>query len=475
MRFTLKDLLQIENSHILTFKCNETGVLLWPLLRNQFFRVLISRLYYNQQPLVVYTPTKKNWGLLRIIPQLFWHNLKLKQSNVDVMLFTTGAGHFLKKGLWFNRIADYFASSHQHSVNIEGVVGQFIPEPRHYKRTYYWLLWQLIISGYGRIRAGKHQKAMALQIVKYATNRAEEMLGITLTQDEINMLVSIVAPKIARLKLAIRVYRFVLKSFSPKLLIVEQACYGDSGLLNFVAHEMGIRVAEIQHGMVSSGHDAYCFAEDICNSQEYRLYLPDDFLGYGDWWNAQINAPVKKWVIGNPHHAFQKEVFGEIAKSLRQDILLLSDGIEFDLYLRLAKSLNTLPELQNYRIVLRPHPMEREAIMQQFPKSMLGEIMLDFSRDVYQSFASASAVLGEVSTALFEAVGLVDKIFIWKTPKSQFSYPEHPFLTFSDAREFLDGFLQKEVRLTDTVVKTIWAEHWQKNYSSYLEKVLKKK
>lgn len=475
MSFTLKDLLQIEDSNILNFRCSKTGVLLWPLLRNQFFRILISRLYYNQQPLVAFAPAKKHFGLLRVIPQLFWYNLKFKQSNVDVLLFTTGAGHFLKKGIWFNRIADYFASAYQNSVNIERVVGQFIPEPRHQKKTYYWLFWQLITSGYGRIRVSKHHREMALQIINYASRCAEKTLGMPLTQDEISILVNITAPKIARLKLLIAVYRFFLKKFSPKLLLVEEGCYGDSGVLNWVAHEMGIRVAEMQHGMVSAGHDAYCFAEDICNSEEYRRYLPDDFLGYGDWWNAQINAPVKKWAIGNPHYAFQKEIFSGIVKPNRHDVLLLSDGIEFDQYLKLAKNLSVLPELQKHRIVLRPHPLEREAIMQRYPEGAVDGIMLDFGRDVYQSFASANTVLGEVSTALFEAVGLVDKVFIWKTPKAEFSYPEHPFLTFSNTHEFLDGFFQNQAILPDAVVKTIWTDHWQQNYRHYLEEVLQKR
>ncbi len=472
MRFSLKDLLQIEDSNILQFHCAETDVLLWPLLRNQFFRVLISRLYYNEQPLVTYSQSIKHFNLLKTIPRLFLHNLRFKPDKVDVMFFTTGVGHFLTNGLWFNRIADYFSTSTQNSINIEGVVSQLIPEPRHQKKTYYWLFWQFLIASYGRLRVKKHHRAMAFQIVHYANERAEKMLQMPLCEEEIATLVNILAPKIARLKLTIGIYRYFLKKYSPNLLIVEQGCYGDSGVLNWVAHGMGIRVGEMQHGMVSAGHDAYCFSEDIVMSDEYKRYLPDDFLGYGDWWNRQINVPIKKWAIGNPHYSIQKLAFAKKKKEIRLDILLLSDGIEFGHYLNLAKKLKDLSQLKEYRIILRPHPIERDMIIKIYPNSVADNIQLDFGRDVYESFASAASVLGEVSTALFEAVGLVDKIFIWKTPKSEFSYPEHPFMSFSVVEEFLQHFLEKQPALPDSIIESVWSDNWQKNYCNYLNKVL---
>jgi hypothetical protein len=472
MSFTLKELLQVEDSDILDFRCAETGILLWPLLRNQFFRILISRLYYNQQPLVKYSSAGNYVRLLKIIPKIFWHNLRFKQKKVDVMLFTTGAGHFLKEGYWFNRIADYFATAHQASINIEGVADQFLPEPRHQKNTAYWLFWQLIISVYGRLFVKETHLKMASNIINYANERSEKTLGIRLDDHEIRSLLKITSPKIARLKVAIRIYRYFLKKISPKLLIVEQGCYGDSGVLNLVAHEMRIRVAEMQHGMVSAGHDAYCFSEDVLISDEYKRYLPDDFLGYGDWWNTQINVPIKKWAIGNPHYSIQKKGFTEKNRQSKQDILLLSDGIEFEQYLDLAKKLRSLSDLNKYRIVLRPHPLERELLMKKYPSGMIDDVKLDFGRNVYESFALAISVLGEVSTALFEAVGLVEKIFIWKTPKAEFSYPEHPFMEFSETDEFMQKFLHTQISLPDSIIESIWSDNWQQNYCNYLNKVL---
>ena len=67
------------------------------------------------------------------------------------------------------------------------------------------------------------------------------------------------------------------------------------------AKEMGIRTAEYQHGAVSRGHDAYNVAPGQGSSPEYQKVLPEFFLGYGRWWNEQINVPVTKVAVGNPH------------------------------------------------------------------------------------------------------------------------------------------------------------------------------
>lgn len=475
MRFTLKELLQIEDVGVLEFRCPETGLILWPLLRNQFFRVLISRVYYKQQPLITYVHAKNHIRLLGILLSIFRYNYNYKYRNVDVMLFSTGAGHFLKNGLWFNRISDYFTDLHQNSINVEGIFGNFIPEPRHNKKAYYWLFWKLLISAYGRIFVNKHHRLIALKLINYVSLRAEKLIGMSLTNEEILLLVKILAPKIARLKLMISIYKFFLARFSPKLLIVEEGCYGDCSVLNWVAHEMGIRVAEMQHGMVSAGHDAYCFSEDIVKSEEYRNYLPDDFLGYGDWWINQINAPIKKWAVGNPHYSVQKAESIKVDKIEQPNILLLSDGVEFDQYLYLAKQLKALPVLYKYKIVIRPHPLEREKVINTYPEGVSDGIDFDFSGNVYESFISTHAVLGEVSTALFEAVGLVEKIFIWDTPKAKFSYPEHPFITFFDANDFQQKFSINQDRWSSASTAEIWADNWQENYRHYLEEVLYKK
>ena len=105
----------------------------------------------------------------------------------------------------------------------------------------------------------------------------------------------------ASLPLRRDLYFRIFQRTKAKIFIRECACYGaDSSVANVVARELGIVTAEYQHGSISSGHDAYNFSETLCSSEEYKKTLPQYFLGYGKWWNEQINAPMIKLNIGNP-------------------------------------------------------------------------------------------------------------------------------------------------------------------------------
>jgi len=221
---------------------------------------------------------------------------------------------------------------------------------------------------------------------------------------------------------------------------------------------------------VSGGHDAYCYAPVLRESEAYRACLPHDFLGYGAWWNSQINVPVHKWVIGNPHYSEQRRFISPL-QGEQNDILLLGDGIEFSLYLALAQELAHLLR-GRYRIVLRPHPLERAEVQLRFPEGRAGDVLIDPNRDIYGSFATAHAVVGEVSTGLFEAQGIAGRVLLWETAKARFSYPQHPFCGFSDARALVEALQAPRAGQTEVLAGDIWAPDWAGNYRKYLAQAL---
>lgn len=470
---SLEKLLEIENDpSFLDFRCSETGYLLWPLLRNQFFRILISDIYYNHEPLVVKPSASRYRQALHVLPRVLLHNAGRGKLSGDILIMGSGAGHFQRDGLWFNRITDYFALAFpKDTVTYEGIVDWHVPEPRHNKRSSYWLPWQMLIALAGKLQSRQRHVKVVKAMLNHARKRTKSILGLDISDESIQLLLNMTVPKVARLSFMRWVYRRFLTRTAPRLVLVEQSCYGDYGIFNHVAREMGIRVAEPQHGMISAGHDAYSFAPAIRDSEEYRQYLPHDFLGYGAWWNSEINAPVQKWVIGHPHYTEQrKRMVSNVSD--KTDILLLSDGIEFSIYLELAKDLTNLIN-GRYRVVLRPHPLERKRVYSEYPNGNVGKVVIDQNRDIYQSFSAAYAVTGEVSTALFEAVGLVKKIFLWETPKAVFSYPSHPFAGFLNAKDFVLKIDDYESGRADVGQEEIWAPDWAGNYHNYIDFALK--
>ncbi len=469
---SLVQLIEIENDPtFLDFRCPRTGLLLWPLVRNQFFRQLISDLYYQQAPLIADVPPVPRGQALGALARVLGHNVRKGSLRGDVLVVGTGAGHFQREGRWFNRITDYLVQeSPVDTVTVEGVIDWHVPNPRWNQRVTYWLPWQGAITIAGKVMVRDAHVATARELLEYARRRASELLDLKIADSKMDMLVGMLARKLARLPVMQHAYRRLLERVQPRLVLLEQACYGDFAPFNQVAREMGVRVAEPQHGMVSGGHDAYRYAPLLRESEAYLRCLPHDFLAYGAWWNAQIEVPVQKWVIGNPHYSEQRR--GMPPAQLEQtDILLLSDGIEFSLYLALAQELVGLLR-GTYRIVLRPHPLERAEVCRLFPDGRAGNVLIDSGRDIYSSFASSYAVVGEVSTGLFEAQGLAGRVLLWETPKARFSYPQHPFLGFADAQELVEALQAPHYDRSAVLETDIWAPNWADNFHGYLEQVL---
>lgn len=469
---SFEDLLKIEDDPaFLEFRCSKTGYLLWPLVRTQFFRQLKSDLYYKHASLLAPVSSVPYRKVMSVFPRVLLQNIRQPQTQAEILVFGTGAGQFQRNGLWFNRITDYLVEASSISTTtVEGLVDWHLPKPRWNQKVSYWAPWHIAMLLTGRICSREEHSRQAREVLEYARHRALDLFGLSVSDQKIQMLTGVISRKIARLPIMRFAYRRMLEKVKPRLLLLEEGCYSDHGVLNHVAREMGVRIAEPQHGMISRGHDAYNYSPLLCKSEQYRSYLPNDFLSYGQWWNSQINVPVEKWVVGHPHYSEQAPS-KETRAVEKKNILLLGDGIEFPMYLALAEELDSLLK-GRYQVVLRPHPLERMQAYSRYPDGVVGNVIIDRNRDIYESLNSAYVVAGEVSTGLFEAIGIVPKVLLWETPKAKFCYPTHPFFGFSNALEFADAILSPDGGQIDVTQEDIWASGWRDNYQYYLKQAL---
>jgi hypothetical protein len=241
-------------------------------------------------------------------------------------------------------------------------------------------------------------------------------------------------------------------------------------VFNATSRECGIPVAEYQHGIATSGHDAYNVAPALERSEAYRRTMPDYFLGYGAWWNRQFNAPTEKVVIGNPHRAsiLERPI---LPKKEQGMVLVLGEGVETESYLEYCRELAGLlsPE---YRVVFRPHPLERSRLSA-VPGGGERRFQVDQESDIYPSLARAEVVVAELSTGLFEAVGLARRIFAWNTAKSRFGLPSHLFAGFDTiadlARRIRDD--RGEGTVSGMAAEEIWASDWQGRFHGFIARV----
>ena len=466
----MERVLQVEDDpRLANMVCPETDMLLWPMVRTPFLRLILSDLLYE-------TPIPTGRGAGRIdqiqgLVQAELHNKFKGKMRGQITIRASAIGSNTKEGLLFNRLSDYFVDQDpQGTVVLEDLGGRVMPQNRYNSRVLYHdpILVRATIAA--RLNAKQHYQT-ATDLVDLLETRAKCELGWTLSAANRDWYLALVTRYIARAPRLLSGYKALLQKLGTKLLIAEEACYGNSMVcLIAAARELGIPSAEYQHGMVSRGHDAYALAPTLAASPAYRKMLPDYFLGYGRWWNAQLKVPVLPVVIGNPHGDAMRANIHH-GTGIKTDVLILGDGIESDTYINFAQKLAS--QLPKQQVIFRPHPQERSYFSSKYRTGQMGSVKIDQNPDIYSSLNAAHAVVSEMSTGLFEAVGLADRVLMWATPKANFYLPSHPFETFSDVEALVKALSVPCTRPLEWTVDDIWAPNWQENYRSFIQEVIR--
>jgi hypothetical protein len=467
---SLAAMLSVEDDRaILEFYCAETGVLLWPYIRALFFRMIISDFYYDQPLITVTTFRKTGAKAFETLAKSVLHNARMRfgmQYRADVCIMPTGIGNHFSNGKWFNRLSDYFALAlPMQSLVIEGQSGWEWTLPKVVRRAVFQAPMQAGAAVVGRLLVRDVHAKRARDLIRLVSDRAQQLLGWELGVERGQRLVTVLGAKAAALPHSYRQYRNLLQRVGPKVLMKEDACYGQSAALMCVAKDLGITTAEYQHGVVSAGHDAYNLAPALAASPEYRKTLPEYFLSYGDWWSEQVSLPLKKISIGNPHREAQVALFSHVHAE-KHDILVLGDGVETERYLTLCRFLADNLTVIGLRTVFRPHPAQRAAVRNLCEKG-IREVSIDETASIYSALTTAYAVVGEHSTGLFEAIGLADRVYMWNTGKANFGLPSHPFKVFDSANQLID-MLKVDAPFFGGSVKSLWKPNWRDNYLSFL-------
>lgn len=469
---SLQDILEVENdSDFLSFRCQSTGYLLWPLVRQELIQWVISEQVYKTASLVNLAQKIQNRSTAMFsLLKAELHNLSSLEKNSDVMVMATGAGLVKKNGLAFNRLSDYFVLLNpENTLVIEDLFNWSWPGKRANDNVLYHTPMQVKHALLARLYLKDRHLTQAKNIIALFTVKLRQTLGIIIPSETLRVFEARLAKKIAVVPIKRESYQKLLSKFMPEVLLKEEACYGHSSIVNTVAKEMGIVVAEYQHGAINAGHDAYNHGVSLIQEIEYQRTLPDFFLSYGNWWHQYLDLPIKKIAVGNPHRS-ERLTDSLKTSDIKEDVLVLGDGVETKMYLDIACFLSK--NLVGLKVVFRPHPLERAKVAEIQQSGGYDSFEIDTKLDIYDSFKSAYVVVNEVSTGLFEAVGLADRVLIWDTPKSKFYYPNHPFKSFINAEDLLSKIKSADIGALDSMqANDIWAENWQHNYKNFMANI----
>ena len=467
--FKLSDFFLLESeAKILNFRCTKTNLIVWPLLREDFFNLVISKLYYKNEFLsynVKNNIFKKIYSLINLLKiPIYFKNFFFSIKKKDILYIKTGDANLFLKNKIFDKNIDYLISLNKKNyITLSRSSKHLFFKDYYDKEIYYLSNTETQIELISRFKNGNFK--VSEDITNYLIKKIYNIFQIKFNDEEIRRLKQINFIKINSIEKKLKYYNKLIKKIKPKIAIIECASYSQNALLNYTLHNSGIKIAEPQHGLISRGHENYNFSNLIKKSKEYRLFLPNDFLSYGNSWSKNLNVSYKKYNIGNPHRS-QNQVFKKKIKK----ILFISDGINIGMLTDFAKK--TLLQLNGkYEVYIRPHPLEKIFVNEK-KNVFYDNINIDYEENIYKSLSDAKVIVGEMSTVHYDALNIVPKIFIIRSKKSKFAIPNHPFQEIKNVKDLVKEVNKNENKNIKVNQKDYFENNWKKNFKKYLRENL---
>ena len=201
---------------------------------------------------------------------------------------------------------------------------------------------------------------------------------------------------------------YVLKKFlklkKPRLIYVVVS-YGHKAMIA-AAQDLGIKVVEIQHGIISKYHLGYSYPD----VKQRIPYYPDQIFIFGEYWRGTANYPIAQSNLieyGLPHLTrFLSDKINTVPK--KKQILFISQGtIGKELSLQ---ALELAQRLHDYQIVYKLHPGEYDRWESEYPAlvealNLAHFTVIDNNRiGLHQIQAESEFQVGVYSTAIYEGL-----------------------------------------------------------------------
>jgi hypothetical protein len=217
----------------------------------------------------------------------------------------------------------------------------------------------------------------------------------------------------------IPLFERLLRRTSPKMIVVTSPNWREFAAAE-VAKSMGIRVAELQHGVIGQYDPSYTFPT---RGGEIR-YFADDLLLYGDAWKRFVSKslPTRTVSVGFAH--FERQAAGNRrAAGGTARIVFLSQPFIGQKLARWAAEYAAQAE-PGLEIVFRLHPSQRnERGQYAFLDGSRVTIDDGSQTPLYDLLGGATAQVGVSSFALYEGLALGLATFVADLPGFEYMAP----------------------------------------------------
>ncbi len=440
------------------------GVPIWMIARYYLlYNVLGGKLMNFKSPERM---RKLDSGVFSTIFKSFFYNMT-HSSVLDrkkVVFYATNR-KTLVDGVYFNRyVDDLYSVIEKDSCLIEQTMLNWEwPFPRFSQNIYFDIIGRLEGEVKSRCLWRRDYKAVCAFLL-FFKSEIKAQLQIELSDGEWEHIAVYISKLIVSMRHISRWLVARLKK-DVRCVIMVGAAFPQYYFLNKMLKERSIISVEVQHGYITKNNVMYNYAEEIVQDKRVKAGLPDFIFTYGSWWNAQFNCPIRKVSIGNPYRNRQL-ANRKVRKDNRYTITVMGIGENTDKYLELVRSLQETN--RDFFVQFRPHPGELNVIDN---SKTLDGVFIDKNLDVYDTLYQSDVIICEVSTVLFEAIGIVDRIVVWDTDYTATFLPDHPFESFRNLEEVSD-LLNHNVLTNTYNSNDFWKTDWENTFKQFITETI---
>ncbi|MCM1498881.1 MAG: hypothetical protein NC124_10500 [Clostridium sp.] len=448
-----------NNSSVLKYKYRYRDILIWPYIRDLLLRKVILSKY----------------GLLPNIERRGKENkyrdyIKYNSFNLprkDILFFSPSSALIESDYQIFDRLIDGLVEvdaensvkivQYNQDFNFEKLSGMGIPFSVD---TFI----QKIIAYEGkRQKVSREDQETINQFVEYLKKNipfeVEEGIYEAIRKQAIAV--------IKRYPAYYKYYQKLIDIVRPRAVIFHCGVYGLPEVKVF--NDSGVVTAEYQHGSIDRHWD-YMYGKSVAEDDIYREYMPKYLLTWGDYWTRNMNIPANIYKIGNPTIRQNIENFKKIKSNDDDQFnILLVTGNEHKWYVEFIDYvLNNLPE--KFRLIVKLHPLRPDDAG--YYKSFLHNERVDVKHEgsIYGYFAICKYIIGDMSTAMYEATAIGKDVFIVDNELTR-NYMNGGFgIKVQNGQQFIEKMNTK--RKEKFCSEDFFEKDWKENYSRFLKEIV---
>jgi len=199
-------------------------------------------------------------------------------------------------------------------------------------------------------------------------------------------------------------YLFFLKVIKPKSAIL--ICHYSKHAFIAACKRLGIPTFELQHGLITPSHGIYNLPKipKKYKTSFINFVLPDFLAVYGQYWRevAMKGGLFPSRAIVTIGDYLKIETGNkQPVSSGKKTILISSQAPVQGQIIKYIRFLQANLDPTSWRVIVKPHPIEKDNAYQEVAKSGLLEVSHD---DIYRLLQHAEVHISVYSTVLYEAV-----------------------------------------------------------------------